>query len=260
MLPYFPFGPWSVNTYAFLYALMYLLVGIIGFQRLRRLPYPAAVLGNILLATILSVVIGSLLPVFLATLEGYFQTGIWLWRGQVRLLGGMATGIVVAIVYIRKEGLPLGKAVDLGILPFPLGMAIGRMGCFAAGCCYGAATQSWLGLYLRDSTGAWYTRYPTQLMSAAGNLLIFSVLVVLENWKFRQERRGVSTWLFDGALLVIFVFLYCLKRIFIESLRYDYAPVFGCLDAIQLICLAGSVGAAFVFLKNTHAHRSTNTA
>jgi phosphatidylglycerol:prolipoprotein diacylglycerol transferase len=134
MLPYFPFGPWSVNTYAFLYALMYLLVGIIGFQRLRRLPYPAAVLGNILLATILSVVIGSLLPVFLATLEGYFQTGIWLWRGQVRLLGGMATGIVVAIVYIRKEGLPLGKAVDLGILPFPLGMAIGRMGCFAAGC------------------------------------------------------------------------------------------------------------------------------
>jgi phosphatidylglycerol:prolipoprotein diacylglycerol transferase len=257
MLPYFQLGPWSVNTYAFLYALMYLLVGILGLRRLLRLPYPAATLGNVLLASILSVVIGSLLPVLFATLEGYFRTGAWLWRGQVRLLGGMAAGIIAAVLLIRKEGLPLGKTLDAGILPFPLGMAIGRMGCFAAGCCYGAATQSWLGLYLRDATGAWYTRYPTQLMSAAGNLLIFLFLVVLESRKFRQRARGLPTLLFEGALLVVFVFLYCLKRLFIQFLRYDYSPVLGPLDATQLICLAGMLAAAFLLLKNTCGHLST---
>ena len=256
MLPYFQLGPWSVNTYAFCYALMYLLVGILGFQRLRRLPYPASILGHVLLASILAVVLGSLLPVYYATLLRYFQTGIYFWRGPVRLLWGMAAGILVAFIYIRKAGLPLGKTLDLGILPFPLGMAIGRLGCFAAGCCYGAATQSWLGIYLRDNTGAWYTRYPTQLMSAAGNLLIFFVLVVLENWKFRQEKKGNLSPLFDGMLLLFFIGLYCLKRLFIQFLRYDYLPVFGFLDATQLICLAGLLTAAFLLLKNTYAHRS----
>jgi phosphatidylglycerol:prolipoprotein diacylglycerol transferase len=232
---------------------------VLGFRRLRRLPYPAAILGDVLLATILAVVIGSLLPVLLTTVEGYLQTGFWIWRGQVRLLGGMAAGILVAVLYIRKEGLPLGRTLDLGILPFPLGMAIGRIGCFAAGCCYGVATESWLGLYLRDATGAWYTRYPTQLMSSAGDLSIFLALVVLENWKLRQAKRGLPALLFDGALLLIFVFLYCLKRILIQFLRYDYAPVLGPLDATQLICLAGLLAAALLLLWNTHAHRSAQT-
>jgi phosphatidylglycerol---prolipoprotein diacylglyceryl transferase len=257
MLPYFQLGPWSVNTYAFLYALMYLLVGILGFRRLRRLPYPATILGNLVLVTILSVVIGSLLPVLFATLQGYFQTGIWSWGGQVRLLGGMAAGITVAVLCIRREGLPLGKTLDLGILPFPLGMAIGRLGCFAAGCCYGAATESWLGMYLRDNTGAWYTRYPTQLMSAAADLGIFLVLVAVEHWKASQARRGIPTSLFDGALLVIFVFLYCLKRLFIQFLRFDYAPILGPLDATQLICLTGLAAATTLLIGNFRAQRTT---
>lgn len=257
MLPYFQLGPWSVNSYAFLYALMYLLVGVLGFWRLRRLPYSAAVLGNILLLTILAVVIGSLLPGFFVLLEGYLRTGVWQWRGQVRLLAGMAAGIAVAILLIRKEGLPLGKTLDLGILPFPLGMAVGRLGCFAAGCCYGAATESWLGMYLRDNTGAWYTRYPTQLMSAAADLGIFLVLVALEHWKAGQAKRGIPTSLFDGALLVIFVFLYCLKRVFIQFMRYDYSPVLGPLDATQLVCMAGLLAATVVLLGNANARRFT---
>jgi phosphatidylglycerol:prolipoprotein diacylglycerol transferase len=257
VLPYFQFGPWSVNSYAALYAVMYLLVGVLGFRRLRRLPYPAAILGNTLLATILSVVIGSLLPVLLATMDGYRQTGVWLWRGQVRLLAGMAAGITVAVLCSRKEGLPLGKTLDLGILPFPLGMAIGRLGCFAAGCCYGAATESWLSVYLRDATGAWYTRYPTQLMSAAGNLLIFLALVALEHWTLGRERLGLPRGLFDGALLVVFVFLYCLKRLVVQFLRYDYAPILGPLDGTQIICLGGMLAAALVFLRRFGAHQST---
>lgn len=260
MLPFFQLGPWSVNTYAFLYALMYLVIGVLSFRRLRRLPYRPAVVGNVLLAAILAVVIGSLLPILFTALERYFRLGVWLWRGQVRLLAGMALGILVAYVYIRKAGLPPGKTFDLGILPFPLGMAIGRLGCFAQGCCFGAATQSWLGVYLRDETGAWYTRYPTQLMSAAGNLLIFLTLVGLESWKSRQIRRGLSPTLFDGALLVIFVLLYCLKRFFIQFLRYDYSPVLGPLDTTQLICQAGLLAAASLLVENTYAHRSAKTA
>jgi phosphatidylglycerol:prolipoprotein diacylglycerol transferase len=122
-------------------------------------------------------------------------------------------------------------------------MAIGRLGCFAAGCCYGVATQSWLGLYLRDETGAWYTRYPTQLMSAGADLLIFFVLLFLEQWNRRRVYQSAPPFL-DGYIFLTFVVLYGAKRFFIQFLRYDYAPLLGPLDPTQLICLAGLLLAA----------------
>lgn len=259
MLPYFQLGPWTVYTYAFLYALMYLMIGVWGFLRLRRLPYPLAALSDVLLTTIFAVVVGSLLPTLWASFALYFETGYWVRVGNVRLLIGMAAGILAAVFTIRKNKLPLGKVFDMGILPFPAGMVIGRLGCFAAGCCYGVATDSWIGMDLRDITGAWYVRYPTQLMAAAGDLAIFLVLAAVEAWKNRREKEGKVSPIFDGALVFIFVFLYCLKRLFLQFLRYDYAPRFGPLDTTQLICLAGLIITAFVLVKKTHAHRSPKT-
>jgi phosphatidylglycerol:prolipoprotein diacylglycerol transferase len=256
MLPTFPLGPWTINTYGLLYAVMYLVIGLYVFQRTTRLPYSPILLGNIILVTILAVFLGSLLPVFFASLSRYLLTGFWLWQGQIRLLWGMAAGIGAAYVYIRKEKLPVGKVFDQGVVPFPLGMAIGRLGCFAAGCCYGVATDSWMGMYLRDVTGEWYTRYPTQLIAAAGNLTIFAILLYLERWNRLQVQAGKPSRLPNGSLLLIFVALYCTKRFFIQFLRYDYAPLLGPLDSTQILCLAGlSIAAVILPLKSAFTQR-----
>jgi phosphatidylglycerol---prolipoprotein diacylglyceryl transferase len=258
MLPTFSLGPWTVNTYSLLYAVMYLVIGIYVFQRTRSLPYSPTVLGNIILITILAVFFGSLLPIFFTTLNRYFFTGFWVWQGQIRLLWGMVAGIGVAFLCMRIGKLPVGKVFDRGILPFPLGMAIGRLGCFAAGCCYGIATTSWLGMYLRDVTGARYTRYPTQLMAATCDLLIFIILFYIERWNQLNIHEGKPSRLPDGSLLLLFIALYCTKRLLIQFLRYDYAPLLGPLDTTQLVCLVGLLIAAVIFFrKSTFVYRTT---
>jgi phosphatidylglycerol---prolipoprotein diacylglyceryl transferase len=256
MLPTFSLGSWTIDTYGLCYAVMYLVIGIYAFQRTRSLPYSPSILGNIILVTILAVFFGALLPKFLTSLTRYFVTGLWLWQGQIRLLWGMVAGIGAAYLGMRIAKLPVGKVFDRGVVPFPLGMAIGRLGCFAAGCCYGIATTSWLGMYLRDATGAWYTRYPTQLMAAAGDLFIYLFLLSLERWNQLQVKKGKPSRLPDGALLLLFVLLYCTKRLFLQFIRYDYDPLLGPLDTTQLVCLAGIMIAVILSLKSAFTHRT----
>ncbi len=152
------------------------------------------------------------------------------WGGS-NILGVVIGGSIVAVLYIRHYGIPLGQPFDLGGLPVPLGQAIGRIGCFAAGCCYFKATDSWLGPNLLNNRGEWAVRYPTQLMSAATDLLIFVGLVAVERYGKRQlnrrgdgPRRSHRGWPFDGFIFLLYADLYCLKRFGMEFLRGDALP------------------------------------
>ena len=51
--------------------------------------------------------------------------------------GGLIAATVVGIWYMKKHGLPAWRIADMGAPSIALGEAIGRWGCFAAGCCYG---------------------------------------------------------------------------------------------------------------------------
>ena len=51
--------------------------------------------------------------------------------------GGLICAAVVGIWYLRKHDLPAWRIADMGAPSIALGEAIGRWGCFAAGCCYG---------------------------------------------------------------------------------------------------------------------------
>lgn len=245
MVPTLTLVSWNISTYALAYVLMFFIVGTWAFVRLRALNLPMSSISNKLLWVLLGGFLGAFLPVLVPTLVFYFQTGIFIWLGRERILPGIAAALVVAFLTWNKK-VSLLRALDLGFLPFPLGMAVGRLGCLAAGCCYGAVTGSRLGMYLPDETGTWSIRYPTQLMSAAANLVIFFILLLLERWNLRRVKNGAAPF-FNGYLFLTFVFLYCTKRFIIQFMRYDYAPQFGPLDPTQLACLAGLLGSAGLY-------------
>jgi phosphatidylglycerol:prolipoprotein diacylglycerol transferase len=133
-------------------------------------------------------------------------------------------------------------------LAIPLAQAIGRLGCLAAGCCYGKHTASWLGMCLPDANGVWMLRYPTQLMSSAANLLIFVGLLTFERYGTRRSaltatslverpgRRGEG-WPFDGFLFLLYLSLFCFKRFSIEFLRGDAVSVSGPFTPTHIACL-----------------------
>ena len=65
------------------------------------------------------------------------------------LMGGVAAGILTFIVYARRHRLPLFRLGDAIAAPLALAQAVGRLGCFSAGCCYGVgADGSWCAVVL----------------------------------------------------------------------------------------------------------------
>src|SRR6185295_13470681 len=61
------------------------------------------------------------------------------WDGGLVFYGGAITGIGVGALYARRRGLAFAPLADLIAPALAIGHALGRLGCFAAGCCYGKA-------------------------------------------------------------------------------------------------------------------------
>ncbi|MBI4733300.1 MAG: prolipoprotein diacylglyceryl transferase, partial [Rubrobacteridae bacterium] len=140
---------------------------------------------------------------------------------------------VLAVIRIRK--LPLGKVADITAPALALGSAIGRLGCYANGCCYGEQTHvPWAVVFTDYNSAArplGVPLHPTQLYEFSYNLVILAVLL----W---SEKRLKS----DGILFWLYVSLYGLFRFIVEFFRAD--PVaFAGMSASQIfsgvIFLAG---------------------
>ncbi|HKD11135.1 MAG TPA: prolipoprotein diacylglyceryl transferase [Thermoanaerobaculia bacterium] len=148
--------------------------------------------------------------------------------------GGFICATVVAIWYMRRHRLPSWKIADMGAPSIALGEAIGRWGCFAAGCCYG---KEWHGPwavtfrdpFAHDNVGTPLNTplHPTQIYLSINALVIFLVL----QWAYRRKT-------FDGEVFWLYVLLYSITRGIIEVWRGDLVRGFvipGVLSTSQFI-------------------------
>jgi len=115
--------------------------------------------------------------------------------------GGVIAAIATAIYYVRKHHMPALRTCDTFAPGLALGHSIGRIGCFAAGCCY-ANSISGTPLYRRIE--------PTQLFESAIEFINFLILYAL----LRHKK-------FEGQVIGAYLFLYGVARFFIEFIRDD---------------------------------------
>lgn len=143
--------------------------------------------------------------------------------------GGFLLAMGFAVYYMRQNGLPLLRTMDCFAPGIALGHAIGRIGCFAAGCCYGMlCNRPWAVRFtnpdVKDFSNVPFNvpLHPTQLYETAGDLAIFGVLFKLHDPKARP-----------GGLFSLYLVLYSLLRFGVEFFRHhDQAPLF---DAVPLV-------------------------
>jgi phosphatidylglycerol:prolipoprotein diacylglycerol transferase len=252
MLPTFDLGPWQIRTYSALVSLVMILIGMIGFHRLRQSGLPTGIIIRGGAPIFLGGLAGVFLAYYLPKLPHLLRTGTLEGGGSLSITWGVVGAVVVAIISCRKYKIPFGRAFDLGVLACPLGQAIGRLGCLAAGCCGGRATDSWLGMYLPDTRGVWLMRYPTQLMHSAASLLIFLGLVALERYGLRRSDKppGSRIWPFDGFIFLLFVVLFFFQRFVIAFFREEPAPVIGPLSWMHLHAIIGMTIATALVARN----------
>ena len=134
--------------------------------------------------------------------------------------GGLIAALVTAVVYMRRRGLPGWKTLDVLAPGIAIGHAIGRIGCFSAGCCWGIACHLPWAVTFTNPKAAELTGvplniplHPTQLYESAAEALIFVALYR----RFGKPHR-------DGAILGLYLVLYSTARFAIEFVRSHQQP------------------------------------
>jgi len=185
-----------------------LICGAIAFGSLltRRFQKPLALSRSerlgILIGAFCGAMIGAKLPFVLSDWDGLRSGAAWFSDGKTimfGLVGGYAgVEIAKAILQIRV------KTGDSFAVPVALAVAVGRLGCFRAGCCYGTPTNLPWGVDFGDGLA----RHPAQLYEAAFHLTAAAILYLL-------LRKG----LFACQLFKLYVLAYLVFRFLTEFVR-----------------------------------------
>jgi len=158
--------------------------------------------------------------------------------------GGLLAGIAATLLFARYLRISFYRLAVLLAPGLVLAQAIGRVGCFLNGCCYGRPTDSFLGLYLPGWGVGWDYRYPTQLMHSTANLLILVILL-------KVERRKP----FEGFLFLLYAILYSSHRLAFDFLR-ETGPTVSGVRATEVVSAATILAAAALLAwKWTRARR-----
>lgn len=232
-------------TYGVLFALGVLLAWGWFARRARTLGLDAEPVFNLTFYTLLAGLIGAKLTLLAVDWQYYLSNPKQI-LGTIRAAGVLMGGVLLAALafaaYSRRKGLPTWSLADAIAAPLALAQGIGRLGCFAAGCCYGvpAGGRHWWSVVFTDPAAAEQTGVPlhvelvpTQLLQAANDLLLAVVLT----WLWRKRVRP------DGTVFWVYVLLYCLARGTIEFWRGDTQRglYFGeLISTSQVLSLAGA--------------------
>ena len=150
--------------------------------------------------------------------------------------GALLGGVLGAFIYARGKKLPFFAFIDLFSPSLVLAQAFGRIGCFCAGCCYGAPSEAWCAVTYPagGAAPAGVPLLPTQLFESGFLfLLAFTLVRIL---KRKKPFGTVTGWYFV---------LYGVWRFIIEFFRSDDRGAVGGLSTSQFlgvfIVLAGIV-------------------
>jgi phosphatidylglycerol---prolipoprotein diacylglyceryl transferase len=226
MLPkLFSIGDFFLPTYGLLVAAAFLTALWLAGRLARREGLNPEDVTNLGVYCALSGLAGAKLLMFVFDWEYYAQN-----PGQIFTLttlraggvfhGGLIVALITAFVYMRNKKLPALKTADILAPGLALGHAIGRLGCFAAGCCWGVACERpWAVTFTNPEANSLVgvplnkPIHPTQLYEAAAELAIFGVLYRL----FSRRRR-------DGQVIGLYLVLYSVARFLVEFLRHHQQP------------------------------------
>lgn len=206
-------GPLKIYSYGFMLALAFLVSsGLAALNSKKHGILPDHVF-NFTFTCFLSGIIGARVFYVLENFGYYFKNlgeVFMLQYGGMSWFGGLILGSFAGLAYLKIKKIPVYRMLDF-IAPYlALGQAIGRLGCLLNGCCGGKTVL-----------------LPVQGYASLLLFIIFLILLFLQKWQYRA-----------GQIIFSYLFLYSIKRFFIEFWRTDNAIVFHGLTLFQLLSIA----------------------
>ena len=248
----FSVGPLSIPTYGVLVAIGF-LVGLYLVGRLsKRAGLDPDRMTNLGLWVVLAAIIGAKVFMVFADFGTYWHDpgrlfSLSLLRAGGIFYGGLLGALGVAVWYSRKHGLPGLQTADIFAPAVAVGHSIGRLGCFAAGCCWGKPTSLPWGVAFTDPAAHDFVGvplnvhlHPTQPYEAGGTLAVGLLLLRLIGRPHRP-----------GAVFAWYLVLYSSFRLGVEFLRAETSrnfPFDGPLSVTQWVAVVLVVAGAALLL------------
>ncbi len=164
------------------------------------------------------------------------------WQGGIVFYGCIIGGLAGSLMYWARHPFPFRPMADAVAPALALGVAVGRIGCFLNGCCFGAVCDWPWAVRFPAETLPWASQvaaglipahashslpiHPTQLYAVLDGFLILALL----SWFFPRRRR-------DGEVMALLMVTYPIARYMEESLRADEGPFFAGLTISQNISI-----------------------
>jgi phosphatidylglycerol---prolipoprotein diacylglyceryl transferase len=239
------FGPISIRTYGVMVALAFLAAVRLSRATARVEHLDQTMVLDLVALLALSGILGARLLYVLLNVR-YFLDNPWqiaaFWHGGLVFYGGFIAASIAGVVFVRKKGLSVARAADCLAPCIALGQAVGRWGCFFAGCCYGKPTTLPWGVEYKDPLSLaplGIRLHPTQLYESFADLLIALLL-----WLYMTRERHD-----DGQIFWFYVLLYGAVRFAMELLRGDdRGATLGGLYPSQVISLGAMLLASSVLI------------
>ncbi len=163
-----------------------------------------------------------------------------IWEGGIVLYGSIIGGALSFFFYRWLRPFPIRPMMDAIAPAIAIGVAIGRIGCFLNGCCWGdACSLPWAVQFPRNS-GPWRSEvargliapsaehslslHPTQLYSTLDGLILLALL--LAYYPLRKR---------DGEVIALLMVTYPVTRFLVEHLRNDEGIFFLGMTVSQTI-------------------------
>lgn len=169
-----------------------------------------------------------------------------IWNGGMAIYGGVIGGCLGVVLYCAIHKKNFLKIADLAVVGLILGQAIGRIGCYFGGCCYGIEVVNegamWFPLSVQIN-GVWH--YSTFFYESICDFIIFAILLL-----FILKRKQAN-----GSILCMYLCFYGFIRCIIEQFRGDSLYFFG-MKVSQLLSIGLMIlGIILLIIINTKSKK-----
>ncbi|MBU0758810.1 MAG: prolipoprotein diacylglyceryl transferase [Candidatus Omnitrophica bacterium] len=241
-------GPFRIYSYGIMVAIAF----IIGIYLAKKEALRKGLAPEVIYDLVFFLAIGSLIGARIYYLaffnpRSFIEAPLAIfkiWEGGLAIHGAILGGLAACILFARVRHLSFWTLSDIVAPPLMLGQAIGRIGCFLNGCCFGIPTGSFLGVRfpadsLSDIAYGGAKVHPAQIYESLADLSAFFIL-----WAIRKRIR------FGGGVFLLYLMMYSLIRLVLSGLRGDSLYIWGSnIKIAHVISIGALLTASIIFIR-----------
>lgn len=241
------FGKIEIRWYGILIAIGLVIAIVIAYYLAKYRNLKADEIINFAPFAIIGGIIGARLLHVLVNIPYYAKNPsiIFAYRqGGLAIQGVFIGGVIALIVFARIRKVSFWAIADMIAPGLAIAQSIGRWGNYFNQEAFGRPTSSRIGIFIApqnrpvDYINSEYF-HPTFLYESVANLILFIMLICMHYW-FKKKPDKYP----NGLIFCVYLIIYSLYRIFIESYRIDSSYV-GPIKVVYIIS-AITIIAAFI--------------